>query len=62
MLDTGNKQYGHIYFSFGPQIKSFVKLSTFVDLSHYLYYKIRERKTRCATKSFTQPNLREGIA
>jgi len=42
-------------------MKSFEKLSTFVDLFHYLYYKIRESRKLDVSQlqGFIQPNLRE---
>ena len=44
-----------------PQMESFEKLSTFVDLFHYLYYKIHEiRKLDVPQlQGFIQANLRE---
>jgi hypothetical protein len=42
-------------------MKDFEKLSTFVDLFHYLYYKTREGRKLDVPQllGFIQPNLRE---
>jgi hypothetical protein len=46
-----------------PQIESFEMLSSFVDLFHYLCYKIRERRKLNVPQLqgfiLVQPNLRE---
>jgi hypothetical protein len=46
-----------------PQIESFEMLSSFVDLFHYLHYKIRKRRKLDVSQlqgfTLVQPNLRE---